>query len=587
MASGLPPLPTASRTRPNSNEKTKPFEVENPFKLPGDDQIFRMREEERRAREEKRKKTLSLKLWEKSKTEGASTAERVRDILGDEQVLSYKEVTTNNQDSTKFALPRRQEKENTAEFVAKKREMFLVQMSLDTKREEIRKLEEKAQMKEEALQRSEQMLEEDAMRFDAFLKENDKKAHDAIKKAEEETKKKQEKAQEIKRLTQQIQALSSEMSKHREALEDCMRYKKFLDMLTPNEWFEQYAKKREDQLQQWKLQHFDAKMKEYEKLKRKLVEQHRKEVELRREMKREKNRRAGANRGQVVDDDDDDDADIKLNIPQPPKFDEETYHIVLSEEEIPMYFTEPQQLMDIFSALEEQNLFLIQNSQETEHTLEELQHSYNETKYNMDHQTNILQEQINELQVQINAEESKVKSLLSKRLNSNDNPSNTINQQKEDKSGSIGKSNTNPVEASQLEKEKLLNDLNNKVKYVYELCGFDAASKPTTLFMLSQMESKLEVLLQDIELMPSEYVIKAEKEKEKRRRERKREEQQALQVKLQEERNKRAIERSMQAPKKRVGRQVMYRSKPLRMEEKKSGDDDNDKDNTDEMKYLS
>ena len=55
---------------------------------------------------------------------------------------------------------RRGEKENMTEYIAKKREMFLVQMSLDTKREEIRKLEEKAQLKEEALQRSEQMLEE-------------------------------------------------------------------------------------------------------------------------------------------------------------------------------------------------------------------------------------------------------------------------------------------------------------------------------------------------------------------------------------------------------------------------------------------
>jgi len=36
-------------------------------------------------------------------------------------------------------------------------------------------------LKEEALTKSEQMLEEDAMRFDAFLKENDKKAHDALK----------------------------------------------------------------------------------------------------------------------------------------------------------------------------------------------------------------------------------------------------------------------------------------------------------------------------------------------------------------------------------------------------------------------
>ena len=49
---------------------------------------------------------------------------------------------------------------------------------------------------------------------------------------------------------------------------------------------------------------------------------------------------------------------------------------------------------------------------------------------------------------------------------------------------------------NQMEKEKLLAELNNKVRYVYEQCGFDASSKPNTLFMLSQMESKLEVLLQ-------------------------------------------------------------------------------------------
>jgi hypothetical protein len=43
----------------------------------------------------------------------------------------------------------RREKENMAEFISKKREMFLVQMSLDTKRAEIRKLEEQAQQREE------------------------------------------------------------------------------------------------------------------------------------------------------------------------------------------------------------------------------------------------------------------------------------------------------------------------------------------------------------------------------------------------------------------------------------------------------
>lgn len=63
---------------------------------------------------------------------------------------------------------------------------------------------------------------------------------------------------EIKRLTQQIQALSSEMSKHRESLEDCMRYKKFLDMLTPPEWFEQHRKNQEEKRQRLRKERYVA-----------------------------------------------------------------------------------------------------------------------------------------------------------------------------------------------------------------------------------------------------------------------------------------------------------------------------------------
>ncbi len=51
------------------------------------------------------------------------------------------------------------------------------------------------------------MQEEDAIRFDTFLKENDKKAHEAIKRAEKETKAKTDKVQEQKRLNQQIQMI--------------------------------------------------------------------------------------------------------------------------------------------------------------------------------------------------------------------------------------------------------------------------------------------------------------------------------------------------------------------------------------------
>ena len=104
-----------------------------------------------------------------------------------------------------------------------------------------------------------------------------------------------------------------------------------------------------------------------------------------------------------------------MSIPTPPKLEDEV--IVLPEEEAPMYFEHPQQLMDIFAALEEQNLFLIQNSQETEHTLEELRSQFKETKITMDGQTGQLQYQILDLETQISNEEGKVKALKMKREN--------------------------------------------------------------------------------------------------------------------------------------------------------------------------
>lgn len=104
-----------------------------------------------------------------------------------------------------------------------------------------------------------------------------------------------------------------------------------------------------------------------------------------------------------------------MSIPVPPKLEDEV--IELPDEEPPMYFVDPQQLMDIFAALEEQNLFLIQNSQETEHTLEELNQQFKETRITMDGQTGQLQYQIAELQAQISNENSKAKALKMKRLN--------------------------------------------------------------------------------------------------------------------------------------------------------------------------
>jgi hypothetical protein len=118
--------------------------------------------------------------------------------------------------------------------------MFLYEYSLSVKRDEIRKLEEKSRAREDELQKFEKKLEDQAAKFDAFLKENNLKTMEGTRRADSETKIKLEKVQDIKRLNNEIASIKNELAKYDEQLEDCKRYKEFLDKLTPSEWLDEW-----------------------------------------------------------------------------------------------------------------------------------------------------------------------------------------------------------------------------------------------------------------------------------------------------------------------------------------------------------
>lgn len=123
---------------------------------------------------------------------------------------------------------------------------------------------------------------------------------------------------------------------------------------------------------------------------------------------------------------------------------------------------------------------------------------------------------------------------------------------------------------------------------MYKKCGFDASGgSPSTLFMLSELEARLEDLLAAMKAMPVEYVRWAEKGKDKQRRDRKRAELQEEQERQQEERNRKSNERSMMAPTKRTGRAVMFRSKPLSKKAiNEEGTTEDSQTELDEMRFF-
>lgn len=61
-----------------------------------------------------------------------------------------------------------------------------------------------------------------------------------LSRAEAETKLKLEKQTEIRKINVQISALKADIAKLDEKLEECKKYKEFLDSLTPPEWIDQH-----------------------------------------------------------------------------------------------------------------------------------------------------------------------------------------------------------------------------------------------------------------------------------------------------------------------------------------------------------
>ena len=497
----------------------------NPFRVPEDDEVFALRDEEAARKRAEKEKLKTQHVWEKGV--------KVKASAGVDKGLGIEEALGSSGGASKLGLvaaatrDRRKEKENMADFIAKKREMFLVQMSLDTKRAEIRKLEERAQQREEALRKSEQMLDEDAMRFDQFLKDNDQKAVQAIKRAEAETKQKAEKVQEIKKLNMQITQIKSEMSKFEEQLEDCRKYKDFLDKLTPPEWFEEQEQLRQGRRRVRKERKMAVRQEELNAQ----AEVARAEAEKKAEEERAKNKRrsrkereaeeaaAAAQRASIK---------AKVLTLDDVSSDEDPEE----EREMPMYFTRPQQLLDIFTDLEESNLFLIQNSQETESALEELKTKFADTRAKMDADSVALEAQIEALRSSIALEEDKGKALLER---------------------------AGRHEGVQAQ-EQTLEELNRKVAEVYRAIFAEADHSLGTLQMLTNIEARLEDLLTIILGMPPEVVEAAEKQKEKERRQRVRELKQEQMARAQEERIQRSIRRAQEPVKRRTGKPEMFRS---------------------------
>lgn len=128
------------------------------------------------------------------------------------------------------------QKDQMQKFIEKKREMFLMQMTIDQKKEQIKQLEDKIYIRKMGLEKAELNIKEDINRFNEHLKRNKEKSNALTKDAGKVAEIKNQAGKRLKAKKDFKANEISQNTKKLETLQEHFEYKKFLDRLAPAEW---------------------------------------------------------------------------------------------------------------------------------------------------------------------------------------------------------------------------------------------------------------------------------------------------------------------------------------------------------------
>uniref|UniRef100_A0A3Q2EHF8 DUF4200 domain-containing protein n=1 Tax=Cyprinodon variegatus TaxID=28743 RepID=A0A3Q2EHF8_CYPVA len=378
-----------------------------------------------------------------------------------------------------------------------------VRISLMTKRSEIQRMDKVIAKEERKLKQFEKLMERDNQKFEEFLKENERRSIEARTLFEQEEKSKQEKNAAIRKLSAEMGTIQSELDKYEEALRDYQKYRDFLFGISPPEWQEE---------QKTKAQKTKALL-----------------MKDRQRIQNEEPSETGICMSKP------------LRLKQPGRLFLERGIIFLVSvffclcfhrfgkyaDEPELYFTDPQQLLDLMTKLTEQNLFLIKNSARVEDMLKEHRQTMETIRRQIEEEEQQIALQIKELNQRIHREKkrgAKLEQMIQLHLKLSS----------EDK---VRKTDIS---------------LGEKVTDVHASCVGNGRTDLSTLEKLADIENFLSSLLQNLESLPAKQLAMVKKLKDSEKRNRMREEKLMEQREKQKERMRRYLERSLADSNKRV-----------------------------------
>lgn len=229
--------------------------------------------------------------------------------------------------------------ETIVEILEQKKEMFLVTMTHGIIEKEIDNLTSQAEERARALQESSQILEKDREDYEQFFEKYKAETKKIEEQNEKQLQKRLAKEQEIKARQITVNSLRTLKVRNEEAIASSLRYKHFLNQLPPKEWSEEQERKKQGRL-----------------------------AEAKNRLKSEWQMNSSTiSRKSAVSAESDFDRHFEELVESG---ENEEIEEIMNDEE--MYFKEPEELIEFFNNLEENNLFNIQNSHIAEQKYQEL-----------------------------------------------------------------------------------------------------------------------------------------------------------------------------------------------------------------------
>uniref|UniRef100_A0A8C2MRK7 Coiled-coil domain containing 38 n=1 Tax=Cricetulus griseus TaxID=10029 RepID=A0A8C2MRK7_CRIGR len=494
--------------------KDDAIKKEGPYKIFFKD-LFLFKENEMAAKEKERIMNRSMKIYQKT-----TFSSRMKSRSHLSQLAFFADVGGGSLESLGLdptlilRLTEGADRKRTVhEFINDERDRFLLEYAVSTKKSTIQKFEKLIALKESQLRKAEKKLQDDALAFEEFLRENDQRSVDALKMAAQETLNKLQMTTELKKASMEVQAVKSEIAKTEFLLKEYMKYGFFLLKLSPKHWQAQQSQKR-------------AQASRSNPILPRLLDK----------FSLSSSRKENSAESDSVSFSED-----KKTSPAS----EDSLEFFLEDEQLEfdlmpeIYFKEPEELLQVLTELEEQNLTLVQYSQDVDENLDDVNKREKFIQDKINNNIDFLMEHKKILKNNCEREEEKAAELeLRSRL------------------FSFGEFNSDA-------QEKLIDSLSKKINQVYRVCIGDAeVGSLNAVQKLVKVESRLVELSDLIESIPKENVEAIERIKQKERRQKLRDEKMKEKQRHQEERLKAALERAVAQPKKKLGRRLVYRSKP-------------------------